>query len=273
MANAGARGGRDPQADGREQAEFVEEDVARVIDGLFSRARQVDEFEYASTLLRVRGMGDPGWDPLVETGELVDDLVSLLQVPLNDHTRLRLGLLLYSHLTEVDAIYEILVNLVRVTVGERYSFDPFDDLYSPPKKPRYEQYPPSAKRVVERLAERSRAAGFQEVAGLLRWFFSDAVRNAFVHSDYVLYRDELRSREAWFIGGDGGRSQALKLTEVADLIDRAALFYKVFMATYIRHRTSYRAEKQIEGRLGADGCVVPVTLLADSERGLFGFRA
>lgn len=199
--------------------------------------------------------------------------MSLLQAPLHDYALVRLGLLLYSHLTEVDAIYEILVNLVRVTTGERYLFDPFADLYWPPHKPRHEQRPPSAKRVVDRLAEQSRMAGFGEVAELLAWFFSDAMRNAFFHSDYVLYQDELRSREAWFVDGDGRRSRSLKLTEVADLIDRGVLFYRVCMATYTQHRTSYRAEKQIEGRLGAVGNVIPVTLLADSERGLFGFRA
>lgn len=164
------------------------------------------------------------------------------------------------------------MNLLRVTTGERYSFDPFGDLYSPQNKPRYEQRPPSAKRVIDRLVEQSRTAGFGEVAELLHWFFSDAVRNAFFHSDYVLYQDELRSREAWFVDADGGRSQSLKLTEVADLIDRAVLFYTVFMATHTQHRTSYRVEKQIDGRLGAEGSVIPITLLADSERGLFGFR-
>lgn len=255
------------------QTGFVEEEVVRIIDGLFSRAKEVDEFEYASTLLRLRGVEDPGWDPLVETSALVEDLGSLIQAPLHDQTRVRLGLLLYSHLTEVDAIYEILINLVHVTGGERYSPDPFADLYGPPSKPRHEQYPPSSKRVVERTAERSRTAGFGQVGEVLGWFYSDAVRNAFFHSDYVLYRDELRSREAWFVDRDGRRRRSVKLTELADLIDRVVLFYRVFMATYIQHRRSYRAEKQIEGRLGADGSVIPVTLLADSERGLFGFRA
>lgn len=199
--------------------------------------------------------------------------MSLLQAPLNDYARLRLGLLLYSHLTEVDAIYEVLANLVRVTTGERYSLDPFGDLYAPPSKPRYEQRPPSAKSVTERLAEQARKAGFGEVADVMRWFFSDAVRNAFFHSDYVLYQDEFRSREAWFVDDGGTRSRSLKLTRLADLIDRGVLFYRTFMATYIQHRMSYRVEKQIKGRLGADGSVIPVTLLADSDRGLFGFRA
>ncbi len=53
-----------------------------------------------------------GWDPLVETQQLFNDIGALLQTPLNDYARLRLGLLLYSHLTEVDAVYEVIANMV-----------------------------------------------------------------------------------------------------------------------------------------------------------------
>jgi len=45
--------------------------------------------------------------------------------------RIRLGLLLYSHLTEADAIYHIIFNLIEVSAGERYLMDPFYDLYRP----------------------------------------------------------------------------------------------------------------------------------------------
>jgi hypothetical protein len=38
--------------------------------------------------------------------------------------------LLYAHLTEFDAIYHMIENLLRVHRGERYTSDPFQDLYS-----------------------------------------------------------------------------------------------------------------------------------------------
>jgi hypothetical protein len=194
-------------------------DAAEIFDDLFTRARQADEFEYACALLRVRGMEDVGWDPLEETAALFNDVGSLLQAPLNDYARIRLGLLLYSHLTEVDAIYLILVNMVEITAGERYTMDPFRDLYRPADRPRYEQYPPSAKRVVEKLKERAADRGHDELVELLDWFFNDAVRNAFFHSDYVLFRDEFRSREGTFVK-DGVRSAIMKLDEIVDLINR-----------------------------------------------------
>ena len=75
-----------------------------------------------------------GWDPLRETQQLLNDVISLIQLRLTDlvrrrlrlrprltdAARLRLALLLYSHLTEVDAVavYETLANLVKITTGK-----------------------------------------------------------------------------------------------------------------------------------------------------------
>jgi len=75
-----------------------------------------------------------GWDPLRETQQLLNDVISLIQLALTDlvrrrlrlrprltdAARLRLALLLYSHLTEVDAVavYETLANLVKITTGK-----------------------------------------------------------------------------------------------------------------------------------------------------------
>jgi hypothetical protein len=88
-----------------------------VFEALFCKAKEKDEFEYACTLLRVRGLEDPGWQPLDETQALFDDLSALIAGPLRDDTRVRLALLLYCHLIEVDAIHEVLDNMVRVTGG------------------------------------------------------------------------------------------------------------------------------------------------------------
>jgi hypothetical protein len=106
--------------------------------------------------------------------------------------------------------------MIEIAAGERYTMDPFHDLYRPAGRARYEQYPPSAKRVVERVRERAAARGFGELNELLDWFFNDAVRNAFFHSDYVLFGDEFRSREGTFVGKDGVRSSTMKLEEIVD---------------------------------------------------------
>jgi len=71
---------------------------------------------------------------LVQGPQLLNDVISLIQLRLTDlvrrrlrlrprltdAARLRLALLLYSHLTEVDAVavYETLANLVKITTGK-----------------------------------------------------------------------------------------------------------------------------------------------------------
>ena len=149
------------------RSDVTEQRLTEIIDGLFVRAKAADEFEYACALLRVRGVEAFGWDPLRETQQLFNDVISLIQLRLSDTVRrrlrlrprltdaarLRLGLLLYSHLTEVDAVYETLANLVTITTGERYTTDPFGDwLTSGADYRAYRR--PSARRSVEVL-ERS----------------------------------------------------------------------------------------------------------------------
>ena len=87
-----------------------------VLAPIFS-PKGVNTFEYACALLRVGGMEDAGWDPLQESIELFQDLItlseSLSQLPETqftdpEKTGLRLALISYAHLTEMDAPYHLL---------------------------------------------------------------------------------------------------------------------------------------------------------------------
>lgn len=246
--------------------------VAEIIQSLFERAKAEDEFEYACTLLRIRGVESAGWDTLEETDQLFQDLTGLMNSPLRGDTRVRLALLLYSHLTEVDAIYLMLANLLRVIKGERYSVDPFGHLYLPKGKPRMDQRPPSAKSVVNYLIKSATEQKEADLAELLNWFFHDNVRNAFFHSDYTIHQDEFRSREAWFQQKDGTYSPSLKLVELMELVNRGLLFYQVFMARFVAHIRSYKADKEVKERFGQNGEVVSITLTA-GKGGLYGFES
>jgi hypothetical protein len=246
-------------------------DAAGILDQLFNKAREADEFEYVCALLRIRGMEDEGWDPLEETQRLYEDIGSLMEAPLNDHARIRLGLLLYSHLTEVDAIYIILANMVEITAGKRCVMNPFDDLYRT-QGSFADRIPPSARRVVNRLKERATERGCYDLVQLLDSFFNDAVRNAFFHSDYILHEDEFRSREAQFIDRNV-RTSSLKLDRILDLINRSAAFFHAFMSTYSAHRLSYKQGKVVRGRIGPGGAYEDITLLVHPSGGVYGFRS
>lgn len=247
-------------------------DAGEILDRLFNQAREADEFEYICALLRIRGVEDEGWDPLEETQRLYDDVGSLMQAPLHDYARIRLGLLLYSHLTEVDAVYIILANMVEITAGERCVMNPFDDLYRT-QGAFGDRIPPSARRVVNRLKERAAERGYDELVQLLDSFFNDAVRNAFFHSDYILHEDEFRSREARFVDENNVRTSALKLHVILDLINRSATFFHDFVHTYGAHRLSYKESKVVRGRIGPGNAHEDITLLVHPTGGVYGFRS
>jgi hypothetical protein len=237
---------------------------------LFGAARAADEFEFACTLLRFRGLEDAGWDPFGETRLLVEDLTSLISAPLRGHTQIRLGLLLYSHVTEVGAVYEMLANLAKVIAGERYSIDPFIAYY--PRNRKGEVQVLSARRKVGVLKELLEPVGRADVGELLDWFFDPAVRNSFAHADYTLHEDKFRSRSERFEIG-GVLTSEVPVQTLAELFNRALAFYEAFVNEYGEQRGSYIANKVITGRLGRGETQQPVELLADPQHGLYGFRS
>jgi hypothetical protein len=75
-------------------------DPRAILVPLFDKARKSDEFEFCCALLRIRGVQGPGWDPLRESMTLTQQLLGLIQAPVDSGVRLRLSLFLYCHVTE-----------------------------------------------------------------------------------------------------------------------------------------------------------------------------
>jgi hypothetical protein len=78
-------------------------------------------------LLRIVGMEDKGWDPYLESRAILEDLNAIFQTELPDAkfpdknlTIWRMGLLMYSHIVEMDAPYEVITNLLRFRLGNGY---------------------------------------------------------------------------------------------------------------------------------------------------------
>jgi hypothetical protein len=98
------------------------------------------------------------------------------------------------------------------------------------------------------------------------------VRNAFAHADYTLHGDEFRARSE-FLERGGARTPALPLDVLPDIVNRALAFYETFMRQYDDQRGGYRANKVVGGRLSGGADHEPVELVADDQRGLYGFRS
>lgn len=246
-----------------------------VLNKLFIGAKKKDEFEYVCTLLRIRGTEGAGWDTLRETEALFLELVGLINAPLLPATRLRLALLLYCHLIEVKEIYRIIENLLRVIEGKRVSITPFWDLYGN-KKGITNRRPPSAKKIIDYIKEHALKLGMKDLVDLFDEFFSNSIRNAFFHSDYILYKDELRSKESWFPEEISpivvNHSQSIKIDRVVEIINNCILFFQTFMRIYYKHRYSYKKNKVVKARMGPNDSLIAIELLANKDLGLYGFR-
>ena len=253
------------------------EKVYKTIDELFVRAKNESEFEYVCALLRIRGIEDQGWDPLEETIQLFNDMINLIQAPLRDSTRLRIGLLAYCHITEVDAIYSIIENMLRIIEGKRASIDPFWDIYKPRNKKMeitkaFNIQPLSKKEVVKHLIKHASKIKENEVSEVIKEIYNDDVRNSFYHSDYIIYKDEYRIRKARSkLGGLG--TITIKISDLLEIINNGIHYYEAFMNVYSKHITSYKETKIVYGHIsGEENDPEPIELLVVSKKGVYGFK-
>jgi len=112
-------------------SEYSPESVSDLMIRIFNRAREENEFQFACAILpAVRGLPPYGrGDPLSETEQFINDMVGLMNAPLEYMTRLRLGILAYVRMVESKPIYEELSNILRIIAGLRAIPEPFDHLY------------------------------------------------------------------------------------------------------------------------------------------------
>jgi hypothetical protein len=244
-----------------------------VLEHLFDKAKAKDEFEFAFTLMRFQGVQDAGWDALKEADYLYQDVVGLLQSPIKQETKVRLALLLYGHITEIDAVHLVIHNMLRVIAGERYSAFPFQSLVRKRKNSFLDSVPPSSKAKVKFIRDYAETLGESEIIAVLDEVYNEALRNAFFHSDYILYNNELRSHNSWFEHANNTRSQVMTGQELQDQLNAAINFFQAFMRIYIRSIRSYKENKRVTGRFGQNGEVVPMMLLGDKKYGLHGVKS
>ena len=240
-------------------------DLYANLDEIFQKAKTRDEFEYICSLLRIRGMEDAGWDPLGESHAAIFDYIALIEAPLRDITKVRLALLTYCHITEIDAVYDILANMLRSIKGDRCSMIPFVDYTKLTK-----QSANSPKQKIEALKAMEREVGFNSLGKIFDSFFDDEIRNAFYHSDYTIYANEFRCRKkfsTWKLPTSVPLADLMK--KIQDCID----FYLTFMRLYDDHRKSYKEPKIIKGRFAADGGWLDLEILVQEGIGVTGFQS
>jgi len=184
-------------------------------DLAFSKAAETSEFALVSTLLRVRGVQDPGWDPYESSLEAITQIRSIHEKTAKDdkiesfYAARHLQLWIYGHIVEASEPYEILANLIAVSQGETFKIDRF-----PPKNGRPQS--PGAK--IDHLEKAANTANSEKAVTPLKEVWDREFRNAIFHSDYSVHGGEVRfRREGWPVKYDHD--------EILTLVNRALAYF------------------------------------------------
>jgi hypothetical protein len=242
-------------------------------------------FEYVCTLVRAGGVQSAGWDPYYESEAVLDDLKALadLEFPegkLHDpkRTRVRLALLSYCHVTEMDLPYSLLANLLGLRLGRKYCLSPFRDLAVPVRKTKAKGLigkvkPPSPGQKIKRLKQLATSAQQTAVAESLEQIYDRVIRNAVYHSDYVLHENAMHlTGEHRISKKKGYGTRVVDYDELFDVVNDAFAFYSALLSLYERSRNLIKDFKN--AFLPFDNYYKGlVELIFDASEKLIGFRA
>jgi hypothetical protein len=240
-------------------------------------------FEFVCTLVRSSGIQDSDWDPWYESQATLDDLRNLAslelppeQFPHAERTRMRLALLSYCHLTEMDLPYALVANLLSLRLGKKYNVSPFRDLAVPARSKKLRPFPkliaPSPGKKIVRIKQLSQGAKLRQVGEVFEEIYDNEIRNSVYHSDYTLTNKEFRMLSGNRLSKTAKHlSPVVQLSELNELITDAFAFYSALFALYDRCRRSFT--DFIDAFLPFDGHYKGILqLLFDEEKTLIGFR-
>lgn len=189
-----------------------------------------DIVRYFASLLRIVGMEDKGWDPYIESRGTLEDLNAILQSEHaesifedKDLTMWRMGLLMYSHIVEMDAPFEVITNLLRFQLGKGYSPNPYYMFLNNKEKKQFKRsgiYPKQKLKIIKQLSEE---VG-NPVGEIFDEFYDGNLRNAISHSDYILTEEQFRVRNG--TGAVGAYS--IELERLNEIITKAKIFISTF---------------------------------------------
>lgn len=234
-----------------------------LLDDMFNKAMATKGFNTICTLLRVGGMSDANWDPFEESRDAMDDFNWILDIAGKERTlrtQTRVALLMYCQLIEMTAPHEILVNLLRCIHGDDYSLSPLSHLGRSKKDVLFSYVPPSAKAKFKYICEKAREYGVVDLANAIDTFFSDEIRNAFSHSDYII-------TDTYFRYTSGGLAKQIEIGELKHIINECFKFYSAFIV--LHRRWLYQISKMKKYHKWQQYEVLE--LLSD-ESGLYGFN-
>jgi len=236
-------------------------DVLDNINKLFQEAKAADEFEFCCTILRVRGLAGSGCDPLQESIFLIDQLIGLINTSIQDSLKTRLTLMLYCHVTEMNDLYNIIGNLIRVAFhNDRYSIQLFPRSRYPREK-------------IAEIKKWASGTSFELLSSELESMLVSQVRNAFFHSDYALTPKSINLLNGQFVEINGVGQQSVPLEWLQPKVNAAINITRHVIDKTVESIRSYKESKILKGRFGPNDSWIDLQLMVDSDWGLTGFKS
>jgi hypothetical protein len=232
--------------------------VEAEIDRLFQDARTKDELSFLFAALGFNsGEEDAGWQPIQETHALISDLVGLINSPLHDRAKVRVALFLYCHITEADYIYHCLFNMLLTLDDQQPNLFNFLQKYR-------KGVPPSFSVKIAEIRALATKLHFEQLNTIFDEIVRTDIRNAFFHSDYILYNGELRLKHRG--------AAAIPFDEVSGLLGKSLDFFYGFMTLQSKALRSFPKGYKITGRKRPGwGALASVDVLVDDDGLASGF--
>ena len=151
-----------------------------------------------------------------------------------------MALLLYCHITEANFLYHCLYNMLLTVEGQPPKVFSFLDKYK-------NGVPPSVTAKVSEIRSKAAQHGFDGINAVFDEIMRPEIRNAFFHSDYILFDGELRLKHR------GSQYARIPLRDVFGLVAKTTDFFHCFMGLLNEARRSFPKGHKIVARKGADG--------------------
>jgi len=173
-----------------------------------------------------------------------------------------MALLLYCHVIEANFIYHCVWNLLLTIEREPPKLFSFLGHYKNGKPPG----------VPQKIEEIKRKASRNDLDGLGRIFDEIVradIRNAFFHSDYILYGEELRLKHR------SSEYRKIPLEDVFLLLRKCLHFFGTFSEALMKARKSFPKDHVIKNRRSPSGSPLSsVEVLLDADTGIaIGFKS
>lgn len=228
---------------------------------LFGLARDNEEVPYALSLSpEMRGSRDPGWNTALEAKHTLDDYIQLLQLaPAGSSMRVRVGLSLYSHLSEAAGFYEVPKNMMRIAGGEDFNLWPCSGLVEK-HAASGARIAPNATKVMKDLLGHAGSLGLDDFQAIILETFDFDLRNGYAHADYVVWDDGVRLPKR-----NGGQPRVVPFSELTLKVNKSISLFTALNDTVAESMQEYAVPKRTSGRINSRNPVMPAIISYSDE--------